>query len=96
MKTNLICVLLLSFFLVKMDAFAQKAVIKVACVGNSITYGANIPNRNKNSTNSLYSKKVGKMIGDTDKQTQFNKSVYSPLKRTRSFVKRTRSFKKRP
>lgn len=49
MKTNLICVLLLSFFLVKMDAFAQKAVIKVACVGNSITYGANIPNRNKNS-----------------------------------------------
>lgn len=34
------------------------------------------------------------MIGDTDKQTQFNKSVYSPLKRTRSFVKRTRSFKK--
>ena len=43
MKTNLICVLLLSFFLVKMDAFAQKAVIKVACVGNSITYGANIP-----------------------------------------------------
>ena len=30
MKTNLICVLLLSFFLVKMDAFAQKAVIKVA------------------------------------------------------------------
>ena len=27
MKTNLICVLLLSFFLVKMDAFAQKAVI---------------------------------------------------------------------
>ena len=52
--------------------------------------------KNKNSTNSLYSKKVGKMIGDTDKQTQFNKSVYSPLKRTRSFVKRTRSFKKRP
>ena len=49
MKTNLICVLLLSFFLVKMDAFAQKAVIKVACIGNSITYGANIPNRNKNS-----------------------------------------------
>ena len=35
------------------------------------------------------------MIGDTDKQTQFNKSVYSPLKRTRSFVKRTRSFVKR-
>ena len=49
MKTNLICVLLLSFFLVKMDAFAQKTVIKVACIGNSITYGANIPNRNKNS-----------------------------------------------
>lgn len=49
MKTNQICVLLLSFFLVKMDAFAQKAVIKVACIGNSITYGANIPNRNKNS-----------------------------------------------
>lgn len=35
------------------------------------------------------------MIGDTDKQTKFNKSVYSPLKRTRSFVKRTRSFKKK-
>ena len=47
MKTNLICVLLLSFFLVKMDAFAQKAVIKVACIGNSITYGTNIPNHNK-------------------------------------------------
>ena len=31
------------------------------------------------------------MIGDTDKQTQFNKSAYSPLKRTRSFVKRTLS-----
>ena len=30
MKTNLICVLLLSFFLVKMDAFAQKAVTKVS------------------------------------------------------------------
>ena len=35
MKTNLICVLLLSFFLVKMDAFAQKAVIKVACIGKN-------------------------------------------------------------
>ena len=31
------------------------------------------------------------MIGDTDKQTQFNKSVYSPLKRTRSFVTVLRS-----
>ena len=27
----------------------KNAVIKVACIGNSITYGANIPNRNKNS-----------------------------------------------
>lgn len=49
MKTNVIYVLLLSFFFVKMDVFAQKTVVKVACVGNSITYGANIPNRDKNS-----------------------------------------------
>ena len=57
MKTNLICVLLLSFFLVKMDAFAQKAVIKVACVGNSITYGANIPYRYKEFRVALFCQK---------------------------------------
>ena len=32
------------------------------------------------------------MIGDTDKQTQFNKSVYSPLKKNKKFCKKNKKF----
>ena len=37
------------FLFIPMCVMAQQKAIKVACIGNSITYGAFIPNRDKNS-----------------------------------------------
>lgn len=37
------------FIITVCESFAKDPIIKVACIGNSITYGATIPNREKNS-----------------------------------------------
>lgn len=48
MKTTFIRLLLLLLF-IPIQTFAQQTSIKVACLGNSITYGATISNREQNS-----------------------------------------------
>lgn len=47
-KIRTFCLTVLLIFTV-CETFAKDPLIKVACVGNSITYGATIPNREKNS-----------------------------------------------
>jgi len=51
--------LIFSFIVLSRDIFAQNKLIKVACVGASITYGATIPNREQNS----YPAQLQKMLG---------------------------------
>ena len=46
---NLLSKILFLLLFVAIAPVAQPKSIKVACVGNSITYGAFIPNRDKNS-----------------------------------------------
>lgn len=58
MKNTLIFLLLLFFALP--DVCGQKKMIKVACIGNSITYGAGIRNPQKDS----YPAVLGQMLGD--------------------------------
>lgn len=54
--------ILISLMLVGVSSWAQEGVrkIKVACVGNSITYGAGIENRDRDS----YPSVLGQMLGD--------------------------------
>ena len=48
------------FFLVlSFVGFAQKKAIKVACVGNSITYGYLLENRERDAYPSVLQKKIG-------------------------------------
>lgn len=50
MKKNLFFTLFLTILLFSSKAYTQEnGTIKIACIGNSITYGANITNREKNS-----------------------------------------------
>ena len=51
---------LISILLVSVFAYAQKNPIKVACVGNSITYGYGIDNREQNSYPSVLQQLLGK------------------------------------
>lgn len=60
----LICVLCISLG----QVFAQK--IKVACVGNSVTYGYTIPDREKN----CYPAQLGVMLGERYEVRNFGKS----------------------
>ncbi|MEG2791940.1 MAG: sialate O-acetylesterase, partial [Odoribacter sp.] len=50
------------------DGYAQK--IKVACVGNSVTYGYLIPNREKD----CYPAQLARMLGEGYEVVNFGKS----------------------
>lgn len=58
MKTKFLFLLL--FCGVSLAAFAQEKIVKVACVGNSITYGSGLKDRNKDS----YPMVLGRMLGE--------------------------------
>ena len=88
MKTKLIFALLLSFFVIGTDAFAQKKVMKVACVGNSITYGANIANREKNS----YPAQLQAYLGDGYEVRNFGISATTLLAKGNYPYTTTRAF----
>lgn len=69
MKTKILH-LLIWLFLIPISLSAQEAGIKVACLGNSITYGAGIPNRDKNS----YPAQLQAYLGDTYEVKNFGVS----------------------
>ncbi len=58
MKTKFFFLLL--FFGISFAVFAQEKVVKVACVGNSITYGSGLKDRQKDS----YPMVLGRMLGE--------------------------------
>lgn len=66
---------LLLLLLLTIPSFAQ---IKVACVGNSITYGAGIQNRDKNS----YPKQLNYMLGDGYEVVNFGISARTLMKKS--------------
>lgn len=72
-KKFLFC--LLCTWLLISNGYARK--IKVACVGNSITYGAFIPNRNLNS----YPAQLGAYLGDSYEVKNFGISATTLLSR---------------
>lgn len=49
MKKLFICIFMVFFLMLSLNTFAKEIKIRVACIGNSITYGAGISNREKNS-----------------------------------------------
>jgi lysophospholipase L1-like esterase len=58
MKTKFF--LFAAFFAVASISFAQEKTVKVACVGNSITYGSGLKDRHKDS----YPMVLGRMLGE--------------------------------
>ena len=57
----LVCTFLISFgFAQPIDLSKYSAPVKVACIGNSITFGSGIPNRPRDS----YPSQLGRMLGD--------------------------------
>ena len=57
MKNAIVSLLLL--LMVTQYVTAQKKVIKIACIGNSITYGARIKNRDRDSYPAVLSRMLG-------------------------------------
>lgn len=68
---------LLFFLMCCYDAQAQENLKKVACVGNSITFGAGIGNRDKDS----YPAVLGQMLGDGYEVRNFGFSARTVLNR---------------
>ncbi len=64
-QSLLLFLLLFPFFL-----FGKEAKIKVACVGNSVTYGATLPDREQNS----YPARLSMLLGDKYEVKNFGKS----------------------
>lgn len=70
MKTTFVRLLILLLLLIPIDTWAQGKSLKVACLGNSITYGASIPNREQNS----YPAQLQAYLGDTYEVKNFGVS----------------------
>lgn len=63
------------FFITVCEVSAKAPVIKVACIGNSITYGATIPNREKN----CYPAQLQAYLGDKYEVRNFGSSGTTAL-----------------
>lgn len=70
MKTTLVRLLILLLLFTPICTWAQGGSLKVACLGNSITYGASIPNREQNS----YPAQLQAYLGDAYKVKNFGVS----------------------
>lgn len=70
MKTTLVRLLILLLLFTPICIRAQSGSLRVACLGNSITYGASIPNREQNS----YPAQLQAYLGDAYKVKNFGVS----------------------
>ncbi|WP_295712633.1 GDSL-type esterase/lipase family protein [Mucilaginibacter sp.] len=85
MKTR-ISVIFLLFSIISLSLSAQK--IRVVCVGNSITYGLGIANREKNS----YPAQLQNMLGDDYEVMNFGHSGATLLKNTTNPYWKTKEY----
>ena len=75
MANSVIVRLVIVLLLASSGLFAQSP-IKIACVGNSITYGAGMVNREKNA----YPAQLQSMLGDGYEVRNFGVNGTTPLK----------------
>lgn len=72
LKITLLLLIILSF-----NAIGKNSIIKIACIGASITYGATIPNREQNS----YPAQLQKMLGNKYEVTNYGVSGTTMLRK---------------
>lgn len=82
--------LICGFLFVLSTTLQAQSKIKIACVGNSITYGAGVANREKNS----YPKQLQNMLGDRYELMNFGVSGTTLLKKGNSPYWNTDAYKK--
>jgi sialate O-acetylesterase len=79
---------LLTFLVSSFNAFAQNKIIKVACIGNSVTYGYGL----KNPSTQSYPSQLQKMLGEKYEVKNFGHSGATLLRKGHNPYYKTKEF----
>ncbi|HEV2831934.1 MAG TPA: GDSL-type esterase/lipase family protein, partial [Hanamia sp.] len=79
---------LLTFLFFSFNAFAQNKIIKIACIGNSVTYGYGL----KNPSTESYPSQLQKMLGEKYNVKNFGHSGATLLRKGHNPYYKTKEF----
>ena len=88
LRQKLSTLLLFSFLLVNFGAFAQNKPLKVACIGNSVTYGYGLQNREQE----CYPARLQNLLGNSYMVMNFGHSGATLLKKGHNPYYKTKEF----
>lgn len=88
LKQKLSTLLLFGLLLMRFGVFAQNKLLKVACIGNSVTYGYGLQNREQE----CYPARLQNLLGDSYTVVNFGHSGATLLKKAHNPYYKTKEF----